>query len=140
LITCTVSADIDQRCKANVLIDSECRGRLADFGLTVVIDESTTGSTTHHRGMRGTVRWMAPEVMYPEKFGFDGEYRKRLPSRSTDIYALGMTILEVSIRPHDYALRYHITPWVGYHGPCSVRQHPYRDGCHMQSPRRGPTG
>ena len=39
---------------------------------------------------------MAPEVIYPEKFGFTGEYRKRLPSRSTDIYALGMTILEVS--------------------------------------------
>jgi hypothetical protein len=39
---------------------------------------------------------MAPELMYPEKFGFTGKYRKRLPSRSTDTYALGMTILEVS--------------------------------------------
>ena len=39
---------------------------------------------------------MAPEAMYPEKFGFIGKYRKRLPSKSTDVYALGMTILEVS--------------------------------------------
>jgi serine/threonine protein kinase len=62
----------------------------------VVIDESTAGSTTNHCGMRGTIRWMAPEIMYPEKFGFVGRYRKRLPSRSTDIYALGMTVLEVS--------------------------------------------
>jgi len=38
---------------------------------------------------------MAPEVMYPERFGFTGKYRKRLPSRSTDVYAFGMTILEV---------------------------------------------
>jgi serine/threonine protein kinase len=69
---------------------------LADFGLAVVIDESTSGSTDDNCGMRGTVRWMAPELMYPEKFGFTGECRKRLPSRSTDTYALGMTILEVS--------------------------------------------
>lgn len=62
----------------------------------MAIDESTAGSTADHRGMRGTIRWMAPEVMYPEKFGFVDEHRKRLPSRSTDIYALGMTILEVS--------------------------------------------
>ena len=83
------------------------RARLADFGLTVVIDESTAGSTTDHRGMRGTIRWMAPEVIYPERFGFTGEHRKRLPSRSTDVYALGMTILEVNILdPHCYELKY----------------------------------
>ena len=62
----------------------------------MVIDESIAGSTTSHCEMRGTVRWMAPEVMHPEKFGFVGRYRRRLPSRSTDIYALGMTVLEVS--------------------------------------------
>lgn len=64
---------------------------MADFGLAVVIDESTA----HNRGMRGTIRWMAPELMCPEEFGFTGEHQKRLPSRSTDTYALGMTILEV---------------------------------------------
>ena len=62
----------------------------------MVIDESTAGSTTNHHEMGGTIRWMAPEVMHPEKFGFTGKYRKQLPSRSTDIYALGMTIFEVS--------------------------------------------
>lgn len=61
----------------------------------MVADESVAGSTVNHRGVGGTIRWMAPEVMYPEMFGFTGEHRKRLPSRSTDIYALGMTILEV---------------------------------------------
>jgi hypothetical protein len=39
---------------------------------------------------------MAPEMTHPEMFGFTGEYRKRLPSRDTDTYALGITILEVS--------------------------------------------
>ena len=63
----------------------------------MIIEESTAGSTADNRGMRGTIRWMAPELMYPEKFGFAGKYRKQLPSRSTDTYALGMTILEVSV-------------------------------------------
>ena len=91
-----VGIEINQRYKVNILIDSEHRARLADFGLTVVVDETTDRSIAHNRGMGGTVRWMAPEVMYPERFGFSGECKKRLPSRSTDIYALGMTILEVS--------------------------------------------
>ena len=64
--------------------------------MAVVVNGSTAGSTADNRRMMGTIRWMAPEVMYPEKFGFTGNYRKRLPSRSTDIYALSMTILEVS--------------------------------------------
>jgi len=46
--------------------------------------------------MGGTIRWMAPEMMYPGMFDFDSRCGKQLPSRSTDIYALGMTILEVS--------------------------------------------
>ena len=39
---------------------------------------------------------MAPEIILPENFGYVGEHLKRLPSVSTDIYAIGMTILEVS--------------------------------------------
>jgi serine/threonine protein kinase len=64
--------------------------------MTTIAHESPVESTTGIRGMRGTIRWMAPELMYPEKFGFSDQYGERLPSRSTDTYALGMTILEVS--------------------------------------------
>ena len=56
----------------------------------MVIDESTARNTTH-RG-EGTPRWMAPELLLPEIFGFTD---KQLPTKSTDIYAMGMTILEV---------------------------------------------
>ena len=38
---------------------------------------------------------MAPEVLDPETYGYTKKSRKKLPSKSTDIYALGMTILEV---------------------------------------------
>ena len=81
------------------MIDSQRRARLADFGLAAVVNESTRGATTVVGKSQGTIRWMAPELLYPDKFGFTGEFEKRLPSKDTDIYAIGMTILEVSARP-----------------------------------------
>jgi len=89
----SIWSDLDY-VKANVLIDLRCSARLADFGLAVIIDESTFGSTTGGHGPRGTTRWMSPEMLLPEEFGFSGKSQS-LPSMSTDIYALGMTILEV---------------------------------------------
>ena len=80
--------------KVNVLVDSSHSARLADFGLTTIICESTVTSTAHGYGPRGTIRWMAPEVLYPGHFKFPGKFQKRLPSKSTDVYALAMTILE----------------------------------------------
>jgi len=69
---------------------------LADFGLAAIVGEVATGTDG---GLWGTVRWMAPELFFPNEFGFTGELRKQLPSKETDIYAIGMTILEVSARP-----------------------------------------
>jgi len=81
--------------KANILIDSGYSARLADFGLAMIIDESTVKSTTGGHEIRGTTRWMAPEMLLPEEYGFSGVRLRQLPSTSTDIYALGMSILEV---------------------------------------------
>ena len=83
--------------QGNILVDSGCSARLADFGLAMIIDESTVGSTIGGHETRGTTRWMAPELLYPEHYGFPDDCQKRLPSKSTDIYALGMTILEVYV-------------------------------------------
>jgi len=71
---------------------------LADFGLAAVVDESTNRTTATGGEFRGTTRWMAPELLLPEVFGFTGKFEKQLPSKDTDIYAIGMTILEVSAR------------------------------------------
>jgi len=81
--------------KANILIDPGYSARLADFGLTTIIDESTAGTNTGGHGLRGTIRWMAPELLHPDEFGFPDDCQKLLPSKGTDIYALGMTVLEV---------------------------------------------
>jgi len=72
---------------------------LADFGLAVIVDDITSKNTAADQRLGGTTRWMAPELFLPDKFGFTGKFRKQLPSKDTDIYAIGMTILEVSAHP-----------------------------------------
>jgi len=61
----------------------------------MVIDEMASGTTAVGRP-GGMARWMAPELFLPEEFGFTAEFQKQLPSKDTDIYAIGMTIIEVS--------------------------------------------
>ena len=51
-------------------------------------------ASTHLTSIGGTYRWMAPELLDPEAYG----KRERDPfSKETDIYALGMVILEVRL-------------------------------------------
>jgi serine/threonine protein kinase len=73
------------------VIDQNCRARLADFGLLTVITNSMklfSSSATEKNG--GTLRWMSPELIAPEKFGF----KTSRPTRSSDCYSLGMVAYE----------------------------------------------
>jgi len=89
----------------NILVDSDFRARLAGFGRTRVIDggaleNQTKPSTTVERDNKigeagNSVRWTAPEMMVPDRFGFTKNLAAKLPSKSTDVYAFGMTILEI---------------------------------------------
>ncbi|KAF9781243.1 kinase-like domain-containing protein [Thelephora terrestris] len=80
---------------ANILINLERRACLADFGLTEIIGEVNFCDEHSDNRVGGTIRWMAPEILSPEMYGYVKCARKKLPSKSMDIYALGMTILEV---------------------------------------------
>ena len=76
--------------KANILIDQSGCARLADFGLLTIISDPKylLSSSSHTQG--GTVRWMSPERIAPNRFGFkDG--RPTIPS---DCYALAMVVYE----------------------------------------------
>ena len=78
--------------KDNVLVDQDGHARLADFGLLTFVSDPTnptTASTVKHFG--GTRRWMSPELLYPQKFGFE----QSRPTKKSDCYALGMVVLEV---------------------------------------------
>lgn len=69
----------------NILIDDNGQARLSDFGL-VTISETYQFNTTYRPGEGcGSIMWMAPEL-------FKGGNAR---SRSSDIYAFGMTIVEI---------------------------------------------
>ena len=79
--------------KANIVIDKDGNARLADFGLLTIVSDSTQPETTTTTTSEsaGTVRWMSPELLDPEGFGF----KNGRPTKESDCYALGMVILEV---------------------------------------------
>ena len=66
--------------------------RLGDFGIVGVVTDPTVvvpGSTTTSKP--GVVRYMAPELLNPERFGNTSSR----PTQPADVYALGMVIYEV---------------------------------------------
>ncbi|KAK7041455.1 serine/threonine protein kinase, AGC [Paramarasmius palmivorus] len=78
----------------NILVDDKSQCRLADFGLAAATGESH--NTTSSGGLRGTIRWLAPEVFAntPTK-----------DKRPRDIYAYACTIYEImALRPPFYDL------------------------------------
>jgi serine/threonine protein kinase len=75
--------------QSNILINDRSRACLGDFGLSVLLQATTKTFT----GTRGTLRWMAPELL---------DYNASDPrggcfTTATDIYALAMVIWEVSV-------------------------------------------
>ena len=76
--------------KANILIDQDRHARLADFGLLTIISDATI-ATSSSAVKGGTTRWMSPELLNPELFGF----KDSRPTKESDCYALGMVALEV---------------------------------------------
>ena len=77
----------------NVLLDSNMRAKLADFGLSLVRAETKSKTTkkssdTPTAGAAGTLRWMAPEL-----------FRRRAQYTPVcDIYSLAMTLWELAAR------------------------------------------
>ncbi|KAJ7712499.1 kinase-like domain-containing protein [Mycena metata] len=71
----------------NILINQDFSACLADFGLSVFSD--ATASMTTNRG--GSLYWMAPELIDPERFGF----KKFARTPATDVYAYGCVCLEL---------------------------------------------
>ncbi|KAJ7279128.1 kinase-like domain-containing protein [Mycena rebaudengoi] len=73
---------------ANILINDEWSACLADFGLTSLSDTTTA---THTSNRAGSIRWMAPELIDPDRFG----HRQFTRTPASDVYAFGCVCLEV---------------------------------------------
>ena len=76
--------------KANILIDEAGTARVADFGLITIISDPANLLASSSYAHGGTARWMSPELIDPEEFGFD----KCRPTKASDCYALGMVVYE----------------------------------------------
>ena len=76
--------------KANVLVDETGHARLADFGLLTIISDPACLLPSSSYTQGGTARWMSPERIAPQRFGF----KDSRPTKSSDCYALGMVIYE----------------------------------------------
>jgi len=107
--------------KANILIDPNGHARLADFGLLTIISDPANFLSSSSYAQGGTVRWMGPELIAPQRFGL----KKSRPTKSSDCYALGMVIYEtVSGNPPfhkdaDYTVYLKVVE--GKHPPRGVR-------------------
>ncbi|KAG6326936.1 hypothetical protein ID866_12153 [Astraeus odoratus] len=76
---------------ANVLISNEGRALLTDFGLSLLVNSSFSMTTEPPRG--GSWRWLSPENIDSQ------EYNITCPG---DIWAFGMTVLELFTRENPY--------------------------------------
>eukprot|EP00271_Cylindrocystis_brebissonii_P021720 TRINITY_DN792_c1_g1_i1.p1 TRINITY_DN792_c1_g1~~TRINITY_DN792_c1_g1_i1.p1 ORF type:complete len:1092 (+),score=137.51 TRINITY_DN792_c1_g1_i1:324-3278(+) len=76
----------------NVLVDADGVVKLADFGASKALHDATAG-TDAFKSIRGSVFWMAPEVIKNEGYG-----------RRADIWSVGCTVIEMLTGQH---------PWPG---------------------------
>jgi serine/threonine protein kinase len=69
-----------------VLISQDGRALLSDFGISRLLINSVeiAGTTT----LKGTARWMAPELIAPEDIDSKHEFH----TKATDVWAFGMTV------------------------------------------------
>ncbi|KAI0946591.1 hypothetical protein AcW1_010020 [Taiwanofungus camphoratus] len=76
---------------ANVLVDDEGHALLTDFGLATIADDHDDAVDTRvtEADDRGTVRWIAPELLDSENG------RTPLPTKKSDVYSLSMLMWEV---------------------------------------------
>jgi len=93
--------------RQNILVNKERRACIADFGLSTIsgvtkyAGASVTSLISNDTLMSftggGTLRWMSPELLDPERFGVSKSEDDR-PTGQSDCYALGMVIYEVGVR------------------------------------------
>ena len=74
--------------QVNILIKDNGAACLSDFGLSVFAE----GKSKNYASLRGGAdRWLAPELLDPERFGFHDDR----PTYAGDIYSFACVCLEV---------------------------------------------
>ncbi|OCH86823.1 kinase-like protein [Obba rivulosa] len=76
---------------SNILISSKHEACLSDFGLATLRRGDSSANVAATSMTSGTFRWTAPELLDPEKFGFE----RAIPTPESDIYSFSMVMLEI---------------------------------------------
>ncbi|OJW71116.1 MAG: hypothetical protein BGO68_04700 [Candidatus Amoebophilus sp. 36-38] len=76
----------------NVLLDSNKRAKVTDFGISALKREVTSGKSSYGEWLGGTYRWMAPEIFHTSK-----------NSKAGDVYSYGMVLWELGARKLPFA-------------------------------------
>lgn len=76
--------------QSNVLIEDDGRALISDIGIYTVVSQSDFTTAN----IAGSCRWTAPEVLDPPEEDEEKPLSAVL-TRETDVYAYGMTVLEV---------------------------------------------
>ena len=92
----TLNIHVLSSSQGNILIDSDGRAVITDFGLARVKEEVSeiTGENQYTSIFAGSTRWMAPELVVAQ---VEEDPLKRFPlSTKSDVYAFASVCLEVS--------------------------------------------
>ncbi|KAJ8085104.1 serine/threonine protein kinase, AGC [Marasmius tenuissimus] len=82
---------------ANVLVNEASQCLLADFGLAITVAESTMPIKSSTSEMKGSFRWMAPELFHSSNSvcATAGDGKELIDKFARDLYAFACTVLEV---------------------------------------------
>jgi len=78
---------------SNVLVDDEGQPRVADFGLSQMVDSQGVSGASSMSG-KGSVRWQAPELLNVGQ-SFEDVSSTAAPTTRSDTYAFAMVCLEI---------------------------------------------
>jgi len=74
----------------NILVDDDHNPRIADFGLSKVIDSQASNQMGSYSKIRGNTKWHAPELLYNH-----GDSEPASPTAESDTYAFACVCFEI---------------------------------------------